>query len=548
MQVLTGERWNEHRLEAFLMTNNNEVRICVPVCVSRPRELRQAISRAADAGDLIEIRLDCLQPLEFEEGLEEVGDLVRESARPTIITFRPAEQGGRRELDYASRYLFWCMRNYPPGAGLLDVELDLAATFASSKSPSQLPVKWEQIICSHHDFVGIPVDLEEIYERMAATPAGVLKIAVKANDVTDCLPLFSLLERARREGREMIAIAIGAAGVATRILGPSRGAFLTYGALETEKATAPGQLTAKELRELYHIDTIDRQTQIMGLVGLPVTHSVSPHMHNAAFAAAGVNAVYIPFEVRDAPAFVRRMVHPRTREIDWNLRGLSVTAPHKAAIMDYLDWIEPAAKEIGAVNTIVVEDDALHGYNTDATAVLQPAISKLGPLRSARCAVIGAGGAASAALWSLKKEDACVTVFARNVERANSLADKFNVDCEDVEAARFNDFDLVVNATPLGTCGALENQTPATSNQLRGARFAYDLVYNPIETRFLREARDAGCETLGGLSMLVSQAAEQLKLWTGVETALAVMREAARRALREQESRARPKPGSLLNR
>ena len=524
-------RWNEHRLAACLMAETNRVRICVPVCVSSARELESAIARAAKAGDIIELRLDCLEPFEFEKALEGVGDFVPESARPTIMTLRPAEQGGRRELDYASRYVFWCSRNYPPHADLIDVELDLATGFASSDNLPPSPVKWEQIICSHHDFAGVPVDLEQIYERMASTPARILKIAIRAGDVTDCIPVFKLLERARREGREMIAIAMGTAGIATRILGPSRGAFLTYGALETDSATAPGQLTAKELRELYHIHGINEQTLIMGLVGLPVGHSVSPHVHNAAFAAAGVNAVYIPFEVRDLKSFFRRLIHPRTREIDWNLHGLSVTAPHKTAVMDYLDWVEPATKEIGAVNTVVVVGDALHGYNTDATSVLQPVIETLGPLRDARCAIVGAGGAASAALWSLRREGARATVFARNVETGKSLAEKFAARCENLEAARFDGFDLVINATPLGTRGQRENETPAISNQLRGARFAYDLVYNPIQTRFLREAREAGCETLGGLSMLVQQATEQFKLWTGAAAPIEVMRDAAGRAL-----------------
>jgi 3-dehydroquinate dehydratase/shikimate dehydrogenase len=522
-------RWNEHRLAACLMEETNRVRICVPVCVSSVRALNHLSLLASEVGDLTELRFDCVESTELAQCLKESRKLMDSLDHPVIITFRPAEQGGKRALAHETRLQFWLF-DKPNGAAFFDIEFGLVTGLASSTF-TQDYLNWQTVICSHHDFVGVPADLEQLYERMASTPARILKIAVQADDVTDCIPVFKLLERARREGREMIAIAMGAAGIATRILGPSCGAFLTYGALETEHATAPGQLTARELRELYHIDAINRQTQIMGLIGLPVGHSVSPHIHNAAFAAAGVNAVYIPFEVRDAKSFFGRMVHPRTREIDWNLRGLSITAPHKATVMDYLDWVEPAAQEIGAVNTVVVVGDALHGYNTDATSVLQPVIEKLGSLRDSGCAIIGAGGAASAALWSLRREGARVAVFARNVEKANSLAKKFSARCEDLEAGSFDGFDLVINATPLGTCGQLENETPAISNQLRGARFAYDLVYNPTETRFLREARDAGCETLGGLSMLVQQATEQFKLWTGTDAPIEIMRDAAERAL-----------------
>jgi shikimate dehydrogenase len=244
-----------------------------------------------------------------------------------------------------------------------------------------------------------------------------------------------------------------------------------------------------------------------------------------------LNAVYLPLEVRDVSAFMRRMVHARTRELDWNLCGLSITAPHKSAVIEYLDWIEPAAKEIGAVNTIVVSDGALHGYNTDAIAALQPVIEKLGSLRDARCAVIGAGGAASAILWSLRNEGAKAVLFARDEVKGRALASKFGANCERLEDNAFAGFELVMNATPLGTRGPLVDGTAATSDQLRGARLVYDLVYNPSETRFMREARAAGCDAIGGLRMLVLQAAEQFRLWSGTEPPVEMMRDAANRAL-----------------
>src|SRR5918997_2403687 len=127
----------------------------------------------------------------------------------------------------------------------------------------------------------------------------------------------------------------------------------------------------------------------MGLIGSPVAHSVSPHMHNAAFEALDLNAVYIPFEVRDANSFLQRMAHPRSREINWNLRGLSVTAPHKSAVLEHLDWIDPLAREIGAINTIVIRDDELHGSNTDASSLIAPLLDKTGSLHDLRVALIG---------------------------------------------------------------------------------------------------------------------------------------------------------------
>jgi 3-dehydroquinate dehydratase/shikimate dehydrogenase len=523
------------------MNSTNNARICVPVCVGKASELHAAIVRAAPLADIIELRLDFLEETELESARHIIHAALDARTRPFIITMRPKEQGGRRLLPTDERFAFhvnksWSHEGDNPRADFHDIELDLALHLTEGKretladSGDQTLIDWERVICSHHDFAGTPHDLEKIYESMASVPARILKLVVRANDITDCIPVLRLLERARREGREMIALAMGEAGTWTRILAPSRGAFLTYGALDDAQATAPGQLRAADLLNLYRINSINEQTQITGLVGSPIAHSLSPHMHNAAFDHCAINGVYIPFEVRDVETFVRRMAHPRTRELEWNLRGLSVTAPHKRAIMAHLDWIEESAREIGAVNTVVVEGDTLRGYNTDASAALMPVEGML-EMSGARVAVIGAGGAARALLWSLRQRGARTIIFARDVHRARTTAVDFDARIIPLDGARFEGFDLVVNATPLGTRGHLEGKTPATTQQLRGARIVYDLVYNPRETRLLREARAAGCETAGGLLMLVGQAAEQFKLWTGREAPFDVMRAGAEKQM-----------------
>jgi 3-dehydroquinate dehydratase/shikimate dehydrogenase len=505
----------------------NAAKICVPVCVPRASELSEAIARAARVADIIELRLDCLLETELDSASSLLKARIGKGAL-IILTMRSREQGGRASLSLDQRSQFWASIGSTVENCLKDFELDLVQEYVRRADQR---VDWSKIICSHHDFAGVSSDLEKIYEQMAATPARILKIAVRAEDATDCLPVFHLLERAQREGREMIAVAMGSAGIMTRILGPSRGSFLTYGALDDESATAPGQLTARELREVYRIDRIDQQTGVIGIIGKPVGHSLSPRIHNAAFADAGVNAVYIPFEVRDAVSFMRRMAHPRSRELDWNLRGLSVTAPHKATVMSCFDWIDPAAKEVGAVNTIVVRDNELHGYNTDWPGFITPLRQRFGSLKGARCALIGAGGGARAALWALRNDGADVTLFVRDPDKAKPVAKEFGVDYQPLAGAHFDQFEIVINATPLGTRGECAEQAPATAEQLGGVRLAYDLVYNPTETRFLREARAAGCETLSGLEMLTAQAVEQFKLWTGQDPNAEVMRDAARRAL-----------------
>lgn len=490
------------------------MRVCVPVCAKSFAEMEQACRRASEFADIIELRLDCLADSDCLGTSELIPFLEFLNATPAghfILTLRPSEQGGYRVLGRAEREAFWA-RDLKADV-LCDIEADLVSTSSFD---------WPRVIVSHHDFNGVPDDLEQIYERLAATPARIVKLAVKANDITDCIQVFHLLDRAISEQRELIAIAMGNAGIATRVLGPSRGAYLTYASLEDETATAPGQVNAQQLRSVYRIDQIDRETMICGLVGLPVMHSVSPHAHNAAFAAAHVNGVYLPFEVRDVETFVKRMVHPRTRELDWNLRGLSITAPHKTSVMPLLDSIEPDAREIGAVNTVVVEGHGLHGYNTDVHGLIAPLRETLGSLKDLRVAVIGAGGAARGAVWGCKLHKAHVTVFARNPDKATVLGEAFDVLVEPLATAIFKGYDVVINATPA---------SPATAEQLAGAGLVYDLIYNPIETEFLKEARAAGCQTLGGLKMLVAQARLQFELWIGKTPAAEVMHAAAAAAL-----------------
>lgn len=482
-------------------STSKRTRVCVPVCQKDLAALRNGCELATEWADVIELRLDCLKIPDDAAGV------LNHFSRPVILTFRPTEQGGHRSSTPAERQAFWTSIAPQIKSDWWDVEGDLVHDLSLDSS---------RIIVSHHDFSGVPEDLEQIYERLAGTSAAVVKIAVQANDITDCLHVFKLLERARSEGRELIAVAMGNAGIATRILGPSRGSFLTYGALGDDSGTAPGQVTASKLRLLYHVDEIDSETMICGLVGLPVMHSVSPHVHNGAFVSEGINGVYLPFEVKDAREFFRRMVHPRSRELNWNLRGLSITAPHKQTVMECLDWIDPQAEEIGAVNTVVVDRERLLGYNTDADGFIDPLISRFRSLNDAKVAIVGAGGAARAAMYALRRQHARITLFARDVVKAQPLAQFFDVSCESLAGASFAGYDFVVNATPLGS-GAHIDQTPLTEEQLKGVWCVYDLIYNPRETRLIREARAAGCKTLGGLDMLIAQAKLQFELWTGTK-------------------------------
>lgn len=493
-------------------------RICVPVCVRRVDEVAAAIERAAQLADVIELRLDCLANFDDAAAVLKRASGARAQM---ILTVRSPVEGGHNTLDSATRKQFWLSLSADAEESMLDVELELIEQFMRAGTA----LNYDRVICSYHAFTDQP-DLGAIYRRMTATPARILKIAITAEDATGCLPIFDLIDKAQTDGRQIIAIAMGQPGVMTRVLGPARGAFLTFASLDEHSTTAPGQLTAEQLRHLYRVDQIDRDTQILGVVGNPITQSLSPAVHNAALAATNRNAVYLPFEVHDLTQFMQRMVRPASRELSWNLRGLSVTAPHKSRVLRELDWIDPPAREIGAVNTIVISGDQLLGYNTDAEGFLAPLREQVGELAGARCAVIGSGGAARAVLWALHKAGASIELLARDVRKGMDLANKFKAACRPRSQTALAGFDVVINATPMGMRGGHEHQTPATTEQLLGVRLAYDLVYNPRETPFLRAARAAGCQTLGGIEMFLAQAAGQFKLWTGADAPQSVMRAA----------------------
>jgi 3-dehydroquinate dehydratase/shikimate dehydrogenase len=488
--------------------------ICVPITETKADAFLNALEEATKTADIIELRLDYLRAEELADLLSELPK--RDFVKPLLFTFRPREQGGMRDLTLQDRLRFWRSLSDKVKAVITfaDFELDLVEHLANQTPP--LP--WSKIICSQHNFDETPANLNELYERIARTPAAVVKIATKANRIADCLPLFDLMQR---NEKPVIILGMGLPGLATRILALSRGALLTFGALRRGAESASGQPTAAELRELYRAHQLTKQSEIYGVIGHPIGHSRSPLLHNAALQAVGRDAVYLPLEVDDAAAFMRDFVHPKTKKLDWNLRGLSVTIPHKLSVMPHLDFISPAAQAVGAVNTIIVQDHKLHGDNTDVSGAMKP-LEELLDVNGARAAVMGAGGAARAICYGLRERGAHVTIYARDLHKAQTLAAAFNAQAADLADFK-GEADLVINCTPVGMRGHNEDASPLPADALQNVRLVYDLIYNPLETQLLKDANAAGCQTLGGLAMLLGQAAEQFRLWTGTAAPLAVM-------------------------
>jgi 3-dehydroquinate dehydratase/shikimate dehydrogenase len=492
--------------------------ICVPITEVGPDSFLATIQEAERIADAIELRLDYLPAEALPQLIVELTSRIARVSRPLIVTFRPREQGGKRDLTLQDRRDFW--RGLPPeiinSIAFADFEFDLVESFADE----QPPAPWEKVICSWHDFAETPHDLIARYDRMASSPAAVVKIATQAKRIGDCLRIFELIEHAKGE-KPVIALAMGLPGLMTRALALARGAMLTFGSLRRGAESAAGQPTVTELRDLYRVKELSRDSDIFGVIGNPVGHSRSPLMHNAALKALNRDGVYLPFEVDDVGSFVCGFVHPKTKKLDWNLRGLSVTIPHKLAIIPCLDFVDATARVIGAVNTVVIEGDEVRGYNTDVAGAMKP-LDEMLDARGARVAVIGAGGSARAICYGLSHRGAVVTIYARDLKKAQPLADEFKTRIAPLESFS-GETDVVINCASVGMSGPSEGLSLIKAESLEGVKLVYDLIYTPEETALLGDAKRAGCQTLGGLAMLVGQAAEQFRLWTGLEAPIDVM-------------------------
>ncbi len=491
------------------MNNGN---ICVSVCAETADEMIAKIKLAMEFADLIEVRFDCLHPDQVELTFELLEN--SEIAMPMIATFRQAKQGGISQASLDERKEFWKKNHKSFWAA--DVEEDVLP-YADD---------WNKKIASFHDFDRVPENLGSKFDKLSSANANVVKIAVQTNDISDSIPVWNLLKQAKAVGKDIIPIAMGEAGKWTRILGLAHSAFMTYASLGEGMETADGQITAKDLIETYRVKELNLNTQVYGVIGDPVSESLSPYMHNPAFAEQGINAVFIPLQVSDLDEFMRRMVRHENREVELNFGGFSVTMPHKQAIIKHLDVIDPTVEKIGAVNTVNIEGDKLTGYNTDAHGFITPLKEKFGDLKGVRVAVFGSGGAARACVFALNKENADVTVFARNKTKMKQIADELGVRFEQLATGhRPLTTDILINATPIGMKGPLENESLFTAEQLEGVKFVYDLVTSAADTPLIREAKKANVPAIGGLEMLIHQGAKQFEMWTGGEAPIDMMRQ-----------------------
>jgi 3-dehydroquinate dehydratase/shikimate dehydrogenase len=497
-----------------------EDRVCGVVAAATAREMREQLRSALARTRTVELRLDWLR--DERELVEFFSWLVRHLPRAVLIaTCRRRAAGGKYRGDIATQLAVLRLA-VACGCRWADVEVDTAERFPGGTLGRLLG--GAGTIISFHDFrrTPSPARLHAIARRLRPCGGTAIKVATQCRSLADALRVLALC----KGRRDVVAVPMGEAALAARVLALRQASQLAYAAVG--EATAPGQLSLAEMTSLYPAASLNARTRVYGVIGNPVGHSLSPVMHNAAFRARGVNAVYLPFEVRDLRDFLGA-IEPL------GIAGFSVTLPHKEAILHHLDDCDPLAARIGAVNTVVVSGRGkLYGCNTDYVGVLRALGSRLA-LRGSRVLVLGAGGAARAVAFALAQGGAVVCVASRRKARAKELARAVRGEVAEPARLAREYFDGIVNCTPLGMYPWVKD-SPLAARQLN-ARVVFDLIYRPLKTRLLQVAERRGIETISGVEMFVAQGAAQWEIWNGMRAPEGLMRRAVVEALRGEGSK-----------
>ena len=504
-------------------------RLALVVSGATAAEARSGLERAnAEAGpdDLVELRFDSLR----DPTREALAAILAGAPPPLlarlIVTVRRRSEGGLHAGAEAERIGLLAEAGRL-GAGYLDLESE-ADRESGGRAAARIrrAAPGARLIASFHDPDGVPRDLEGIPARMAAMRPHTRKVAVRASGAAGVRRVYRLIRREAAAGSRFIGIAMGRPGIPLRVIAGSAGASVTtYAPPDRLPAVASGQLTAGAIRARHRRwgRGLFAPVPVYGVVGSPIRQSLSPPMHEAAFRRLGLDAAYLPFPV-PPEELAEFLAAARLAGI----RGLNVTIPHKTAVIPLLDALDPEARRIGAVNTIVAVEDRLVGANTDRAGAVQ-ALREVTPLAGRRATVLGAGGSARAVVCGLAGADAEVVVIARRDDRARELAGEFGVGWR-----RFADLgratgDILVNATPVGMAPG-SDACPAPDAAIAGHEVVFDLVVRPRPTALLRRAGELGKRVAPGLRMLIHQAAASFARWTGRPPPVAAMTEAARLA------------------
>jgi len=501
--------------------------LTIPIVAKNPDQARHQIETALLAGaEMLELRVDYIENLTADVVKGLIVEIRTRAAKnvPVIVTCRDKHQGGATDYPAGLR-IDTLAAALKAGAEYVDFEYEnFLAPENRGKIRSALSQSLKgKLILSTHNFQGKFPQISNLYRHVQTMyVASVPKLVYTANHINDCFEAFDLLHNT---GGERIIFCMGQAGLISRIIAKKLGSLVTFASIDEQTATAPGQITIEQFKKLYRYDAITPGTELYGVIGSPVTHSLSPAIHNAGFADIGANKLYLPLLVDGgAPEFSEFMRNVLARP--WlGFRGFSITIPHKESAMDYVrgkgGFVEPLARRIGAVNTILItKDGALKAYNTDYAGALDAITTAMEitreQLNGIPVAVLGAGGVARAAVAGLTDVGARVTIYNRTISRAEKLAAEFGCDFAGLDKLAQIDAKLLINCTSIGMHPNV-NETPIPKEFLKKDMTVFDTIYNPAETLLLKQAKEAGCQTISGLDMFLNQALVQFKLFTGTD-------------------------------
>ena len=511
-----------------------ETKLAVPIAARNADQADKQIKSARDVGaDMLELRTDYLENLNVDivkqlvAGVKNAGD----KKPPVIVTCRDKRQGGA--IDYPQKLRVDVLAAaLKAGAEFIDFEYD---NFLSIEGQEKIRLALSQsskgkLILSAHNFETKFDNIGKLYRKILnVCPIAIPKLIYVANHINDCFDAFDLLHQT---SSERIIFCMGAGGLISRILAKKLGCFLTFASIDELNATAPGQLTIKDLKELYRFDYIDTQTRLYGVIADPVGHSLSPAIHNACFSDKQMNNLYLPLLVEGGRQEFDSFLHHALIRKWLNFRGFSVTIPHKqnalACVRESRGYIEPLAQKIGAANTLLVGPDRkLEAYNTDYAGALDAIKSGMriskAKMNGLPVAVIGAGGVSRAIVAGLSDAGAQIRIYNRTVEKAQKLAAEFNCEFAPLDDIKSIDAKLLINCTSIGMHPNVE-ATPIPAESLKRGMAVFDTVYNPAQTLLLKQAKKKRIKNIDGVSMFVNQAMAQFKLFTNQDGNAELMR------------------------
>ncbi|MGO9920696.1 MAG: shikimate dehydrogenase [Isosphaeraceae bacterium] len=496
--------------------------ICGTIGRGRHSSLAEEWKAAAEAGvDMVELRIDCLRR---DPDLKRI---LKDRPTPAIFTIRRGVDGGLWRGNEEKRQQI-LREAVALGVDYIDLESDIASKIRRFGKTKR--------IVSYHNLKTTPVDLQDIAEQCATFDPDIVKVATSASTLAEA---SRVLHVGATSKSPTISIAIGELGVFTRILGPKYGAPFTYAGFNPERVFAAGMVPFSVLRKDFAYDEINRQTEVYGVIGDPIEQSLSPAIHNAGFRQLGLNKVMVPFLVPNGelPAFLTELL--------WlDIKGISVTIPHKEAILPLLQQKEGSVERTGSCNTVVIQEGGARvGYNTDYRAAMDSLEAAMGggsgsgeesgsPLLDKHALILGAGGVARSIAFGLARRGAHVTISNRNDERATRLAEE--VGCRTINWGQraTNIVDVVINATPVGMHPNVDDTPLPPAAFTRSNTVVFDTVYHPENTMMLKLARERGCKVVTGVDMFIRQAAIQFQLYTGQPAPLALFHEVLQRKLR----------------